>query len=711
MRLHRLVWACLGAVLVAVWLAMPAAAQTATLDPRLAEARRLLFDELDYERGVETLGRILADLEGRRDAPGAEDSLVEAYELRGRTFLGLGRTEEARADFQTLVRLRPAHRLTGQVSPRIVAFFDETRLPMVGNILLALEPADARLTLDGRPFEAIAGAIEVIVGTRVIEATREGYAPLTHTVEVRAGETTTVTLTMARTSATVAVVTAPAGVEVVIDGVARGRTEPGGLRPDFEGWDRQLGVAPEDFSAPFVVGELGLGPHTVLLRRDCYVPIERRVDVERFGDFRLDPLKLEPAVGAIAVDSRVPGAIVILDGERRGAAPMTIADVCEGPHVLEVATSYGRDLRRLDVKMGERISIVASPRPVFALLQTTGVPAGQRGPDLRLAVERALGEAAAVTVQALPAEAVERAMARLQVPAGWLAFDAGLRPLDDEAGRLTSASRRDAGTKLAAALEVQGVAAVSVPPGGAPDQVLVSLLAAEATEPDVLDIRLDDPESLALALSGLAALPPLFRATVGLSAIDVLDQDGPVTTSGTPEGTIAVGEVVLEADGQPVATASELRRAVERAEKAGKTVLTVRSVGAQPRQVELPIVREPRLVTVGDQLLRASKAIVELRTRLVGTSGAEAQVIRLNLAGALIQAGSFAEARAELTQIDLPEGPGVGAGTVQYMLGLCAEGLGQATDARRHFQAAQASASWLTEDGPPVADLAARRLR
>ncbi len=265
--------------------------------------------------------------------------------------------------------------------------------------------------------------------------------------------------------------------------------------------------------------------------------------------------------------------------------------------------------------------------------------------------------------------------------------------------------------KLAAALDVQGLAAVAVPQGGAPDQVLLSLLAAGATDPDVLDIRLDEPESVAVALASLAALPPLFRPTIALAAIDVVDEAGPVTIAATPEGTIAAGEVVFEADGQPVATASELRRAVERAEKAGKVVLTVRAGAAEPRRVEVPIAREPRLVTVADQLQRASKAIVELRTRLVGASGDEASVVRLNLAGALMQAGSWAEARAELGQVTLPEGAGVAAGTVQYLLGLCAEGLGQTAEARRHFEAAQASSAWLTEDGPPVAELAARRLR
>jgi len=60
--------------------------------------------------------------------------------------------------------------------------------------------------------------------------------------------------------------------------------------------------------------------------------------------------------------------------------------------------------------------------------------------------------------------------------------------------------------------------------------------------------------------------------------------------------------------------------------------------------------------------------------------------------------------------VKLPEGAGVANGTVQYLLGLCADRLGNRAEAETAFRAAAGSDSLLTEDGPPVRDLANARL-
>jgi hypothetical protein len=47
---------------------------------------------------------------------------------------------------------------------------------------------------------------------------------------------------------------------------------------------------------------------------------------------------------------------------------------------------------------------------------------------------------------------------------------------------------------------------------------------------------------------------------------------------------------------------------------------------------------------------------------------------------------------------------------VQYLLGLCADRLGNRSEAEAAYRAAAASESLLTEDGPPVRDLAQAKL-
>jgi Flp pilus assembly protein TadD len=84
--------------------------------------------------------------------------------------------------------------------------------------------------------------------------------------------------------------------------------------------------------------------------------------------------------------------------------------------------------------------------------------------------------------------------------------------------------------------------------------------------------------------------------------------------------------------------------------------------------------------------------------------------MRLNLAVGLMRLGNWPGALAELSKVQLPAGPGVSTGTVQYLLGLSYEALGQAAEAERAFRAAADTASLLTEDGPAVKELAERKL-
>jgi hypothetical protein len=84
--------------------------------------------------------------------------------------------------------------------------------------------------------------------------------------------------------------------------------------------------------------------------------------------------------------------------------------------------------------------------------------------------------------------------------------------------------------------------------------------------------------------------------------------------------------------------------------------------------------------------------------------------MRLNLAAALARVEAWSDAKTELQNVKLPEGAGVANGTVQYLLGLCADRLGNRSEAEAAYRAAAASESLLTEDGPPVRDLAQAKL-
>ena len=266
----------LGLVLAAVCAAaLCADAQAPSPDAQLAQARAQ-FEAGDYEPAIATLDPLIALLEplAAKD-PVAERLLPAAYELRARTRFQLGNADGATADFRALLKLAPGLRVHRQGVCRRSRRSSTTsgRRPS-GRIVLNLSPVDAELELDGKPFTAAAGQIPLPVGPHTLSGRRSGCRSASQTFTVMPGASTEVVLTLERVSATVLLVTSPPGVEVSVDGVSRGRTEPGPQPPRWAEPIASLGVPAGSVSKPFVVDDLGLGlAHVRVLAR---LPRQRR---------------------------------------------------------------------------------------------------------------------------------------------------------------------------------------------------------------------------------------------------------------------------------------------------------------------------------------------------------------------------------------------------------------------------------------------------
>ena len=128
--------------------------------------------------------------------------------------------------FVSLLKVEPGYTLTGQVSPRIVAMFDEVVKANVTELRLAVVPADAEVLLDGdqdrRPPRSCRSPSAITRSARRASAIRSVTQPFTAV----AGVATVVdSLALERVATVFRFVTAPAGVEVVIDGISHGRTQ------------------------------------------------------------------------------------------------------------------------------------------------------------------------------------------------------------------------------------------------------------------------------------------------------------------------------------------------------------------------------------------------------------------------------------------------------------------------------------------------------
>jgi tetratricopeptide (TPR) repeat protein len=708
----------LGLVLVAVCAsAVSARAQAPTPEAQLAQARAQ-FEAGDYEPAIATLDPLIALLEplATKD-PVAGRLLPAAYELRARTRFQLGNADGAAADFRALLKLAPAFTFTDKVSQKVSKTLEDIRKTAVGTIVLNLSPVDAELELDGRPFTAAAGQVPLPVGPHTLSGRRSGCRSASQTFTVMPGASTEVVLTLERVSATVFLVTSPPGIEVSVDGVSRGRTEPGPQPPRWAEPIASLGVPASAVSKPFSVDDLGLGSHTFGFSRDCHVGQDLRAEIAKLTDLYLPPVKLEKAVASVYVDAPGTGAVVVLDGETRGSVPQQIDDICEGSHVVELRSPLGRYVERLNTHAGDKLNVQGVLKPAVALLAVTGLPKEYRGPDLRLELERRFVAAKWMAIYGPAPEKVQQALSAERLAAGWLAFDRWRGPIGETAAAITPSARLDLGGKVSKALEVQGVAELTARPGGDRSQFLLSILAADSSVPDVLEVVPDNPASVNGVIARLDQIPAMYRPTAGLSVGDVLDVSGAVVVSVDAAGAaakagIVPGDVIVKADGQPVADGSAFSAAVaaHRANESMPVEVQARAGGVKP--ATLTITMTPRLVAMNDQSLLFNNLVIVLRTRLAQSPGGTPDpVVRLNLAVALMRLGSFEAARTELAKVQLTAGPGVSNGTVQYLLGLCYEALGQTAEAQQAWRAASTDAdSLLTEDGPFVKELAEAKL-
>jgi hypothetical protein len=679
----------------------------------LVDQARTAFDQLDYENTIKALDSAIAAIEAR-PTPEARRMLPTAYEMRARALFGLAKEAEARADFLSLVKVDPSYTLTGLVSPRIIAMYEEVVKNNVTELRLAITPADAEVLLDGTRVPA-SGTMPIAVGDHTLSASRIGFKQATHAFTAVAGAATVVdSLALERVATVFRFVTAPAGVEVVIDGISHGVTRPGPPPAEYADKAARAGVPAAELSAVLTVMELPIGTHRIQFKKDCFVLAERQQTVDQLDDYVLDPVKLEPAVATVTVTSNQPGTVVLIDGLQRGVAPMTIADVCEGRHLVELKSQSGRYFDRIDARTGAKINVAGSLRPAFALVSASGPAA--LNTDLRLTIEKQFQSSQSVTLFAPAADETAKALAAEKLPADWLAFDSNKRPLGT-AAEVANVMRGDLSQRLARQFDAQGIASVTVVSAATRNRLVVSLLAAGSADPDVIELDLDSPDATSLAVGRLDRGLSFFRPSLGLTAVDVADLEGPVIVAVDPNGPAAKagiqpGEILLKANSQPVPDSAALIALLAGRKGDEPLTLDLKDRAGAAKRADTTVFMSPRLIGLNDQSLMINKILVDLRNRLQSQGDPITDsVMRLNLAVALARVGNWSEARLELQRVKLNDGPGVAAGTVQYLLGLAAERMGNLAEAEAAWKIAAATTALETEDGLPVKDLAEARLQ
>ena len=216
----------IAALAVSMLFAGPVGAQ----QPGAADlaAARQLFDALDYEHAMPLLDRVITTLEptASRD-PATRKTLVSAYEMRARARFGTGDRDGVISDFRAALTLDPSFSLAQGVSPRVVSLLDEVRSMTVGTLDLQTTPRDVTAIVDGLSSPVVAGKVSLAAGSHNVKIVRAGYKTVDQTVMISAGQSVPIALTLERVSTVLTVITSPADVEVLVNGVSRGRTAGG----------------------------------------------------------------------------------------------------------------------------------------------------------------------------------------------------------------------------------------------------------------------------------------------------------------------------------------------------------------------------------------------------------------------------------------------------------------------------------------------------
>jgi hypothetical protein len=301
-----------------------------------------------------------------------------------------------------------------------------------GQVLVRSDPAGAAVSVDGRRAADAAPALleRVPCGRHVVSLTAPYHEDAQQDVNVTAGRTEQVTLTLRRRKAQARVTTTPAGAEVTIDGQRRGvaplafeldwgehrvRIDKPGLgsvestivvdrataeyrfalpqvgsvqspgaptpssschgqlfvKTDPPGATIRVDARLLDEKSPVFAEGIACGSRQVSATLPNHEDTDRHVTVQN-GRAEQLALTLMPRRARLRITARPNGSEVFVNGQRRGQTPLMVDDLGWGEHRLRVEKAGFEPLERtllLDRSFVEQDFVLTAAAPRMALLR------------------------------------------------------------------------------------------------------------------------------------------------------------------------------------------------------------------------------------------------------------------------------------------------------------------------------------------------------
>lgn len=177
------------------------------------------------------------------------------------------------------------------------------------SVSVQTDPAAAKVEITGTlPAVPFANRVLVRPGDYLIKATQEGYSPAQLQAKITSESNQTFALKLQKLPGKVRV-DVPAQARITVDG-------------------KELGNAPGEFT-------IAPGKHTIAIAAARYQPFSGELDVVGEGKSQTFAPKLVPAWAEVTVSSEPAGAKLFVDGEERGATPLT-TQILAGNHPVEL---------------------------------------------------------------------------------------------------------------------------------------------------------------------------------------------------------------------------------------------------------------------------------------------------------------------------------------------------------------------------------------
>ena len=656
------------------------------------------FDSPNQPACIPEFKKIVDALLGKRGRSPDETLLLKkSLEYRARAYFNSGDDATCDGDLRSLIAIDPGYTINRtEVSPKFYGLFENLRKNIIGFLRITTEPQGAAIYLDAEEIGATNLIdLPVVAGAHKMRVSRKGFEEITEDITVVAKETLIRAFPLVRTAASLSVTTKPAEVEVTIDGQAAGKTLAGET----------------DVSRALLIDGLTLGRHILELKRPCYEPTVRAVNIESIQDLEIPTIELESSTGTLTVTSGVAGEATLDGGTSLGRLPVTNAKVCSGAHTVEVSFPAGKYRQEILLARDQSLTLEAVPRPTLVFLGIFSEPALEataREREEQLA--GALNTIATLNILFNDHDSGLKLLRRVgMAPNSFLGTDRG-KGDDDK-----KLFQENVG-KLCADLKAEMACVAFLSKERIQENLFLCFATPLSSSVESIYVKpLEDEIKNVVAL--LNRPSAMYRSWIGCRTVDVAGRAGPVVLAVPTEGPAAaarlsVGQEILEVSGKAVATSADLQSAIALVRPGDKITLRIRDAkkDSPARSVELTMGKSPQELPLNASDILYSKVMADLGVAIKGGANGVAHFL---LAQCLMHANDYAGAYSEMQRAQIGGDWGICDGTVAYYKGRILLQLGYKKEAGDAFRqaAAYSRATVTNHDGKPVAEAAQRFLR